>query len=176
MSKAIQQFVVSHGDPREFLKLVMEYAAQGAYLPDDEYPHLNHYPKHVKLAMEIKDGVGIVERSATINSFDPVYDAKSFTEEELDQLDWPTLKSVCNAVGLSHRDRKQLQRKYLELIGSGDDAGEKGFGDKETKVQVAVDKAPRVAKTKKEKVAVEQVVEQVVEQQSEVVAEQSVEE
>ena len=158
MSKAIQKFVVSHGDPREFVKLMLEYGKQGAYLPDDEYAHISSYPKHVKLAIELKEGM-VIERSATVIAFDPVYDAKSFTEEELDAMEWLELKELGKAVGVSHRDRKQLQRKYLELIGS-DDSGDK------VEVTIPVEKAAKVAKkVKADKV---EVVEKVVDKSTEI--------
>lgn len=150
MSKAIQKFVISHGDPVEFCKMLLSYGAKGAWLPDGEYAHFNHYPKHVKLAMVINSDEEIVERSANILSFDPVYDAKSFTEEELEALEWSVLKELGNAIGVSHRDRAQLIRKYIERVGEPDEAGEK----------VEIKLAP-AAKVGKKKVVVEKPVEKV---------------
>ena len=157
MSKAIQKFVVSHGDPREFVKLMLEYGKQGAYLPDDEYAHIASYPKHVKLAIPLKEGQ-VIERSATVIAFDPVYDAKSFTEEELDAMEWLELKELGKAVGVSHRDRKQLQRRYFELVGS-DEVVE------EVKLTIPVEKAAKVAKKVKADKA--EVVEKVVDKSTE---------
>lgn len=117
MSKAIQKFTISAVDPKELIRLVLEYGKKGAWLPDDEYPQLNHYPKHVKLAIEVVDGVGIVEKTPNIIAFDPIYDAKSFSKEELDSMEWDALKKICKEVGLSHRDRAQLIRKYLDFVG-----------------------------------------------------------
>lgn len=117
MSKAIQKFTISAVDPKDFVNLILEYGAKGAWLPDDEYPQLNHYPKHVKLAIEVVDGVGIVERTQQIIAFDPVFDAKSFTKEELDNMEWNELRKICKEVGVSHRDRDQLIRKYIEIVG-----------------------------------------------------------
>lgn len=124
MSKAIQKFTISAVDPKELIKLVLEYGKKGAWLPDDEYPQLNHYPKHVKLAIEVLDGVGIVERTQNIIAFDPVFDAKSFTKEELDVMEWDELKKICKEIGISHRDRTQLIRKYLDIVGEESSSSE----------------------------------------------------
>ena len=117
MSKAIQKFTICAADPKDFVRLVLEYGKKGAWLPDDEYPQLSHYPKHVKLAIEVIDGKGIVEKSKDIIAFEPAYDVETFTKEELDEMDWELLKKVCKeAFGITGRDRNVLINRYLKML------------------------------------------------------------
>lgn len=117
MSKGIQKFTVSAVDPKEFVRMVLEFGAKGAWLPDDEYPQINHYPKHVKLAIEVNENTEAILSSPNIIAFDPVYDAKSFTKEELDEMQWDDLKAVCKAVGVTGRDRTVIINRYLAIVG-----------------------------------------------------------
>lgn len=117
MSKAIQRFTISVADPKQLVTEILKWGKAGAWLPDDEYPQLSHYPKNVKLAIEVIDGVGFAETNEYITAFSPIYDAKSFTKDELDNLSWDEFKSTLKLVGITGRDRTLMTRRYIEFVG-----------------------------------------------------------
>lgn len=118
MSRSIQKFTIQAADPKELVRAILEFGKRGAWLPDDEYPQLNHYPKHVKLAIAIEDGQEPIESGPNVIALGAVLDVTSYTKDELLAMEWEQLKAVCREVGITGRDKAVMVSKYLSISGN----------------------------------------------------------
>lgn len=93
----------------DFINKVVKYANMGAVISEEEIPRVKNFPQTVRLYLEtelaLKEEPGV--RLAAYREVVP------YTKEELDDMEWETLKEICRKVDITGRDRSKLVRDYL---------------------------------------------------------------
>lgn len=104
----------------DFINKIVKYANLGAVISDEEIPRVKNFPQTVRMYIEteqaLKEEPGV--RLAAYREVIP------YTKEELDGMEWSTLKEVCAKVNLSGRARDKLVRQYLSVMAGNDEVSE----------------------------------------------------
>lgn len=93
----------------DFMKNVVELANKGAVLQEDKVPTLR-FPHSAWMYLETEE---LMENKPGFQ-FQEVL--RVYTQEELDAMEWEELRAICRKVGLTHRDRKVLIKKYIQQM------------------------------------------------------------
>lgn len=94
-------------NPVKFTEMLVDFASKGAKPVERAFPKLT-IPYRVEMLIDSEELIESVPECTII----PI--PTKYTREELDNLDWETLKRVCKHIGLTGRDREQLTRKYIQ--------------------------------------------------------------
>lgn len=139
----IYEVVVTGGDMLggSFLSNIVELANKGAVLKEGEVPRMS-FPHAARMSLETEEEMVSDHRYLVFPISEPKKEAaakaikekeeakaleeqkkleaiandKTAAKEHLESLSWEDFKAEVNAKGVSGRDRKLMQRQYLELI------------------------------------------------------------
>lgn len=96
----------------DFINKIVKYANLGATISDEEIPRVKNFPQTVRMVIETED-VLKEEPGVRLAAYREV---EAFTKEQLEDMDWDTLKETCRKVGITGRDRQKLVKEYLEEL------------------------------------------------------------
>lgn len=101
----------SHLLGHDFLRDITSLAKDGAVLNDGGmFAHNTSYPPRAYMTLESET----VRQSTASVKFYLI--AGAYTREQLDQMKWEDLKTVCKEVGITGRDRELITTAYLEHV------------------------------------------------------------
>lgn len=108
------KIIVKGTDPLgiSFLKNIVELASKGAVLLDNPPVH-NRFPHSAvleisteeELVTDMRKGIQVVPRIT------------SYTRDQLEEMEWDKLKTICKRIGIGGRDRNLMVTKYLQALG-----------------------------------------------------------
>lgn len=94
----------------DFINKIVKYANMGATISDEEIPRVKNFPQTVRMFIQTEETLK-EEPGVRLAAYREI---EHFTKEELDAMEWDTLRAHAKKAGITGRDRQKLVKEYLE--------------------------------------------------------------